>query len=88
MPKTKKTKDTVIELDLSSLGDEQAMTILENSIATLCSTLEQSGVDPDLITSALFSLFADRMATLGDREQYEMILAAALEEPWLEYTVH
>jgi hypothetical protein len=74
--------------DFSTLSEDQTAEILEVTFDTLCSKLEASGVDPDLITGILFNHFTQRLCDVNDREQYEMILEMALETPWDEQTIH
>lgn len=92
MPKPKSVKvDVVADLpneDFSKLSDEQILELLEITFSALCAKLEDSGVEPQYITGALFSEFANRMAAEGDRSQFEEILEEALEIPWEDYTLH
>ncbi len=74
--------------DFSALSEQQTAEILEVTFDSLCAKLEQSGVDPDLITGVLFNHFTQRMCDVNDREQYEMILEMALETEWDEHVIH
>ncbi len=89
---SKQPKDTVESLvpneDYSKLTDDQMSDLLEITLTALCAKLEESGVDPDFITGALFNQFTQRLCDLNDREQYDMILESALESEWDEQTLH
>jgi hypothetical protein len=74
--------------DFSTLSEQQTADILEVTFDTLCTKLEHSGVDPDLITGILFNHFTQRLCDVNDREQYEMILEMALETEWDDVTIH
>lgn len=93
MPKSKskvkvELESTLPNDDLSKLSDEQIIDLLEVTIGSLCSRLEESGVDSQYIAGALFAEFANRMAADGDRDTFEEILEEALETPWEDYTLH
>jgi hypothetical protein len=79
---------STIELDVKGLNEEQIVDYICNSLDTLCASLEQGGLDPELVTASLFRLFAERMCDSGDRETYETVLELALEDEWEEVTIH
>jgi len=74
--------------DFSKLTEDQTADILELTFETICARLEESGIDPDLITGILFNHFTQRLCDLDDREQYDLILETALETPWDEHIYH
>ena len=74
--------------DFSKLTEDQTADILELTFETICARLEESVIDPDLITGILFNHFTQRLCDLDDREQYDLILETALETPWDEHTYH
>lgn len=86
--KVPKHEDVMPKEDFSKLSEDQTAEILEVTFETICDKLEQSGVDPDLITGILFNHFTQRLCDVNDREQYEMILEMALETAWEEQTIH
>ncbi len=86
--KTVKPESVLPTEDFSKLSEDQTAEILEVTFETICNRLEESGVDPDLITGILFNHFTQRLCDVNDREQYEMILEMALETPWDEQTIH
>ena len=90
---TKKVDDAVEQaveelIDLKGLSVEQILDGVCEALHTLADTLEEQGIEPDLITGALFRCFAERMADVNDRETYEEILEEALETPWEDVTLH
>ncbi len=86
--KTVKPESVLPTDDFSKLSEDQTAEILEVTFETICNKLEESGVDPDLITGILFNHFTQRLCDVNDREQYEMILEMALETAWDEQTIH
>lgn len=86
--KQPKPKDIVPNEDFSQLSEDQTAALLEQTLARLCDHLEQSGVDPDHITGALFNHFSQRLCDVNDREQYDLVLEMALETPWDEHVIH
>jgi hypothetical protein len=74
--------------DVAGLSEEQIVDIICNSLDTLCATLEQRGLDTELITASLMRTFADRMCESNDRATYEEVLQLALEDQWEEVTIH
>lgn len=87
--KNTETVDTVIPTeDLSVLTEDQTIDMLERTLVRLCDHLEQSRVDPDQITAALFNHFSQRLCDANDREQFEMVLEMALDTVWDEHTIH
>jgi hypothetical protein len=74
--------------DVKDLSEEQIVDIVCNSLDTLCTTLAERGLDPELITASLLRTFADRMCDSNDRETYEEVLQLALEDEWEEVTLH
>jgi hypothetical protein len=74
--------------DFSKLTDDQQMELLSVTFESLIAKLEESGVDPELVSACLFNCFSERMADLGDRTQYELILEEALEMDWEDITLH
>jgi hypothetical protein len=79
---------STIELDVKGLNEEQILDYICNSLDTLCASLEQGGLDPELVTASLFRLFAEHMCESGDRATYETVLELALEDQWEEVTLH
>jgi hypothetical protein len=89
MAKKKLTvEEPVPAFDTKGLSEEQIVDIICNSLDTLCATLEQRGLDTELITASLMRTFADRMCEANDRETYEEVLQLALEDEWEEITLH
>jgi hypothetical protein len=91
MPKIKPVVELESEIpkdDFSALSDEQQLDLLDATFDALTLKLEESGVDPELISACLFNCFSQRMADVGDRAQYELILEEALEIAWDDIVLH
>lgn len=83
MNKEDQTKQSVENLSEEDLEDQ-----IESVVEALDQALEELDLDPRVIDAAIFTLWASRWAERGDREGYNAILEAALEEPWDEITIH
>ena len=77
-----------VAIDVQGLNEEQIVDYICNSLDTLCASLEDAGLDPELVTASLFRLFAEHMCESGDRSTYEEVLTLALEDEWEEVTLH
>lgn len=75
-------------IDTKGLSVEQILDEVCIALHTLAETLEEQGIEGDLITGALFRAFAERMADVNDRETYEEVLEEALDTPWEDVTLH
>ena len=75
-------------VELSSLDEDSQLAIVYNRLEQFCIDLELQGVEQHVVDSVILSLFVDRMTVLGDREQFDELLAEALLEEWPEITVH
>jgi hypothetical protein len=74
--------------DFSKLSEDQTLDLLHTTFSTLIAKLETHGVDPELISSILFAMFAERCADMDDRATFEAVLEEALETPWEDITIH
>lgn len=83
-----KLESEIAQEDFSKLTDDQQLDLLDATFDSLTLKLEESGIDPELISAALFNCFSQRMADQGDRTQYELILEEALEIAWDDITLH
>ena len=89
----KKVKDAVEQaaeelIDTKGLSVEQILDEVSLALHTLADTLEEQGIDSEIVTGAMFRCFAERMADVNDRETYEEVLEEALETPWDDITLH
>lgn len=89
----KKVSDAVKEtledvIDTKGLSVEQILDGVVDALHDLADSLEERGIDAELVTGALFRAFAERMAEVNDRDTYEEILEEALETPWEDVTLH
>jgi len=75
-------------VELSSLDEDSQLAVVYNRLEQFCIDLELQGVEQHIVDSVVLSLFVDRMCALGDREQFDELLAEALLEEWPEITVH
>lgn len=67
---------------------EEIEDIMANSLDEFCNIMLQQGVDEESILTTLLSVFVERACEAGDREYFDNILTAALEDEWTEHTVH
>jgi len=86
--KKAQVEETVPAFDIAGLSEEQVVDLVCTSLDTLCTTLAERGLDPELITASLLRTFADRMCESNDRATYEEVLQLALEDEWEEITLH
>jgi hypothetical protein len=86
--KKTQVEETVPAFDIAGLSEEQVVDLVCTSLDTLCTTLAERGLDPELITASLLRTFADRMCESNDRATYEEVLQLALEDEWEEITLH
>ena len=75
-------------IELSSLDEDSQLAVVYNRLEQFCIDLELQGVEQHIVDSVILSLFVDRMTVVGDREQFDELLAEALLEQWPEITVH
>lgn len=74
--------------ELSSLDEDSQLAIVYNRLEQFCVDLELQGVEQHIVDSVILSVFVDRMTVLGDRDQFDELLAEALLEEWPEITLH
>jgi hypothetical protein len=93
MAKKKSAMDGIVTREIQQfntvdMSEEEIVDVASEQLDQLCCQLAEGGLSSDLVTAALFRLFAERMCDSGDRETYETVLELALEDEWEEVTIH
>lgn len=73
---------TFDEIDTTDMNEDEIIDLTLDCVETLCEILESKNVPADILDSALFVIFSQRMEDAGERDEFEDILSSALEEEW------
>lgn len=69
-------------VDVSALDDDQQYDIVMQGMARFVTELEAQGFSPDIVRAAVFHTFVVEMQDNCSREEFEEVLALALEQQW------
>lgn len=73
---------TFDEIDTTDMTEDEIIDLTLDCVEILCEILESKNVPADILDSALFVIFSQRMEDAGERDEFEDILSSALEEEW------